>query len=137
MDPFGIGAAVMGAARVYFTSARRTGRTTALIESVTSGDRIVFTDRREADRVRRLCLDRGLNVDCITLEPSHPDPVSALRKHRHGRTIFDHSWIEQYYEAHLKHGQEYIDYLQRELSEHYAPAVETKLQAEEIDKWRV
>jgi len=137
MDPFGIGAAVMGAARIYFASARRTGRTTALIESITSGDRIVFTDQREADRVRRLCLDRGLNVDCITLEPSRPDPVSALRKHPHGRTVFDHSWIEQYYEARLKQGQEYIDYLQRELSEHYAPAVETKLQAEEIDKWRV
>ena len=41
MDHFGIGAAIYGAARVYFQSARRTGRTTALLDGLKDGDRLV------------------------------------------------------------------------------------------------
>ena len=54
MDHFGIGAAMRGMALTYIQSARRTGRTTSVVESVKDGDRIVFADRREAERVRRL-----------------------------------------------------------------------------------
>ena len=43
MDHFGIGAALLGAANIYFNSARQTGRTTSLIESVKDGDRIIVS----------------------------------------------------------------------------------------------
>ncbi len=69
MDHFGIGAAMLGGARIYVQSARRTGRTLSLVESAKEGDRLVFAEPREADRVRRLCLERGVKVDCIVIDP--------------------------------------------------------------------
>ena len=47
MDHFGIGAAFRAMANVYITSARRTGRTTSLLESLKDGDRVVFASSRE------------------------------------------------------------------------------------------
>ena len=49
MDHFGIGAAMRGMFLNYMHSARRSGRTTSLVESVKDGDRIVFAERREAE----------------------------------------------------------------------------------------
>lgn len=52
MDHFGIGTALLGCAEVYFRCARRTGRTTSLVESLVSGDRVVCRTENEAFLLR-------------------------------------------------------------------------------------
>lgn len=136
MDHFGIGAAMRGMALTYFQSARRTGRTTALVESVKDGDRIVFADSREAERVRRLCLERGITVECIVSDPKTPQRLFERGTSKE-RTIFDHGWVEQYYLDVLEGHAREIDHLTTQLSGYGEAHRETKRCAEERMKWRV
>lgn len=134
MDHFGIGAAIRGAANIYFHSARQTGRTISLVESVKDGDRIVFADGLEAERVRRLCLDRGVKVDCVVIEPRTPERVFE-RGTPEGRTIFDHSWVEQFYMQAIDRAAQDIDHLERQASGYGEAHRETRRKAEELAKW--
>lgn len=136
MDHFGIGAAMRGMALTYFQSARRTGRTTSLVESVKDGDRIVFADSREAERVLRLCLERGVKVECIVSDPKTPQRLFE-RGTPQGRTIFDHSWVEQYYLDILEGHEKELDHLTTQLSGYGEAHRETKRRAEELAKWQV
>lgn len=135
MDHFGIGAAVRGAAIIYMQSARQTGRTTSLVESVKDGDRIIFGDGREAKRVERLCKERGVKVECVVVSPKEPEGVFD-RGTPQGRTIFDHSWVEQYYLNAIEQAQGDIDRLERQASGYGEAHRETRRRAEEIAKWR-
>jgi hypothetical protein len=136
VDHFGIGAAVRGAAVIYIQSARRTGRTTSLVESVKDGDRIAFLSQKEAERVRRLCLGRGVKVECIVVDPKRPDGVFS-RGTPSGRTIFDHSWVEQFYLNAIEAAQQEIDNLQRHASGFGESHRETRRCAEELGKWHL
>ena len=136
MDHFGIGAAIEGAVRIYLRSARGTGRTTSLVESVKNGDRLVFSDSREAERVRHLCEERGLKVECVVIDPKYPQRIFE-RGSSQGRTIFDHSWIEEYYLNVIDKAQKEIDHLEKESSGYGAAHRETKRRAIEISKWNV
>lgn len=136
MDFFGIGAAMQGMAEVYFRSARRTGRTTSLVQSVKDGDRIIFADSLQAEHVRRLCIERGVVVECIVLDPRTPDRIFK-RGSSEGRTIFDHSWVEQKYRMEIERVQQEIDYIEREASGQGPAHNETKRRAVEMAKWRV
>lgn len=135
MDHFGIGAAVEGAVRIYTHSARRTGRTTSLVESLKDGDRVVFVNRKEADHTNRLCLERGVKIECLVIDPKNPR-LAFDHGTSQGRTLFDHSWVEQFYLRTIEQAREDIDYFQRELSGFGAAHIETRLRAEEIAKWR-
>jgi GAF domain-containing protein len=135
MDHFGIGAAVRAVVRVYVKSARRTGRTTSLVESVQDGDRIVFDDHREATRVEKLLRARGVQVECTVLRVDRAGelftkPPSA------GRTIFDHTWVERYYEQSIDLCQMEIDRLQRETSGFGEAHRETQRAADELLRWK-
>lgn len=134
MDLFGIGQAMMGAARVYFQSSRCTGRTISLIEAVKEGDRICFTTEREARRVVHLIKGRGITVDYIVVDPKHPDRLFE-RGTGQGRTIFDHSWIEEYYLHGIDCMQQEIDHFETQLSGYGAAHRETKRQAIELSRW--
>jgi hypothetical protein len=136
MDHFGIGAALQSIAQVYFRSARQSGRTTSLVESVKDGDRIVFADSVEAERVRRLCLERGVTVKCIVAEPKNPGRVFE-RGTSEGRTLFDHSWVERYYLSAIENAQRDIDHFERLASGYGEPHRETRRRSEEIKRWRI
>jgi len=136
MDHFGIGAAVRAMMQIYQHSARRSGRTTSLVESVKDGDRIVFSDRREAVRVRRLCAERKASVECIVIDPHHPENLFGNHGTSEGRTIFDHTWVEQFYLAAIERAQADIDHLERETSGYGAAHRETRRCAEELMRWR-
>lgn len=136
MDHFGIGAAIQGITRVYFRSARQTGRTTSLVESVKDGDRIVFANGKEAEIMRRLCVERGVKVECIVVEPRTPERVFEIGTPE-GRTIFDHTWVEQRYLLALDRVQQEIDYLERVASGYGEAHRETRRRAEELAKWHV
>lgn len=135
MDHFGIGAAVRGSVLVYMSSARGSGRTTSLVESVKDGDRIVFASAREAQRVGRLCHDRGVSVACIVVDPREPQRVFECGTPV-GRLIFDHGWVEQYYLQAIERAQAEIDHFERQASGYGEAHRETRRQAQEMAKWR-
>ena len=95
-DQFGIGKVLEVAAMVYTQTARRTGRTTQMIAGLKDGDRVVFNNKAEAERVRRLCLEQGLKINCLVIDPKRLDRLIEKGGYE-GDTIFDHSWLEEYY----------------------------------------
>lgn len=135
MDHFGIGAAIQASARIYIQSSRQTGRTTSLVESVKDGDRICFANGQDAERVRRRCLERGVTVECITIDPKQADRIFERGTSR-GRTLFDHAWVERYYLAAIQRASAEIDFLEREASGYGQPHRETRRRAEEMSKWQ-
>lgn len=136
MDHFGIGAAIQGAVRIYTQSARRTGRTTSLVESVKDGDRVCFSDNRDAERVKRLCLERGVEIECVVIDPRTPERLFE-RGTSQGRTLFDHSWVEQYYVAAIERASSDIDHFERQFSGYGEAHRETRRRAEEMAKWHI
>src|SRR5215469_9741891 len=129
MDHFGIGNAIRAVAEIYFRSCRRTGRTTTLLESVKDGDRVVFVDVMQADRFRRLCIERKLRVDCIVIDPQKPYHLMHQRMSL-GRTIFDHVWVEQFYLNRISECEAEIDRMQKDSSGFGTPHIETRRKAE-------
>lgn len=135
MDHFGIGAAMEAMALSYSLSARRTGRTTSLVDSVKDGDRIIFLNSKEAERVKNLCFERGVKVECIVVDPRDPYRVMELAQ-PDGRTIFDHSWVESYYMIILEEAAATLDRLQQETSGYGAHHRETSRRAEEMASYK-
>lgn len=136
MDHFGIGAAIRGAINIYFRCARQTGRTTSLVESVQDGDRVVFADHQEARRVQRLWRERGVEVGYAVVDPKTPERLFELEYGpAKGRTIFDHSWVEQWYEIALNRASSELDTLAREMSGYGEAHRETKRKMEELARW--
>ncbi|MGH1371168.1 MAG: hypothetical protein ACRBBW_03975 [Cellvibrionaceae bacterium] len=134
MDHFGIGAAVYGAARVFFRTARGTGRSTSLLESLKHGDRVIFKDSKEAERFRRLASERDLDISCIPISPSSPHKIFDYPPSE-GRTLFDHSWLEDFYLSKIEGCESEIDRLQRESSGYGEAHQKTRIAAAEISKW--
>ena len=136
MDHFGIGQALRSAARIYFQGYRQTGRTVSLAENLRDGDRVVFTNDSEAERVKHMCLERNVKIDAIVLDPREPGRIFESGSSQ-GRTIFDHSWVEQFYLNALERCEKDIDHLQRETSGFGEAHLETRRKAAEIAKWRM
>ena len=134
MDAYGIGAAIEGAAKIYLQTARGTGRTTALVESLKTGDRVVFIEIREAGRVKSLCRELGVDIETIVVNPKTPEGIFK-RGTPPGRTVFDHSFVEQFYLEGIAKLQRDLDYLQRESSGFGMEHVETRMKAREMVKW--
>lgn len=138
MDHYGIGKAIETAVEIYTRSARGSGRTTSLVESAKDGDRIVFTNQREANRVNLLCKERGVEVECIVVNPDHPHRLLNRGSVKgEGRNIFDHSWIEQFYKNAISDAQRMIQRLETETSGYGAAHRETRYKAKEMAKWQL
>ncbi|SET76632.1 hypothetical protein [Pseudomonas graminis] len=134
MDHFGIGQAMKGMARCYFQASRGTGRTTSLLESLKDGDRVCCASSKEADRLTRMFRERNVGAEAIAVDPNTPQRIFE-RGTPEGRTIFDESWVEQYYLRALEAAAKDIDHLQREASGYGAAHIETRLAAREAGKW--
>lgn len=137
MDAFGIGAALKGAQQVYFMAARRTGRTTALLEGLKPGDRVVCTNGQTMMRYKNMLEELGIEkVNLVVVSIDRPQDLFE-KPPSEGRTLFDHTWLEMFYTKQLHEISCYIDKLQRESSGFGMAHVETKLVAREIAKWRI
>lgn len=115
MDHFGIGRAMKGMARCYFQASRGTGRTTSLLENLKDGHRVCFASVKEADRLTRLLSERKVEAQAIAVDPSTPQKIFE-RGTPEGRTIFDESWVEQYYLRALEAAANDLDHIQRQAS---------------------
>lgn len=131
MDTYGIGSAVLGVVQAYMQGARHTGRTTSLVAQVKDGDRIYFTDCAECERVRRLCLDRGVTVECVVIPRNGLDSLITEGTGK-GRTWFDHSAVEIYYLQAIIEARNYIDQLTTHLSGFGTAHLDTKRKATDI-----
>jgi hypothetical protein len=117
MDHFGIGNGVDSAVRIYFQSARRSGRTTSLVESLKTGDRVVFSTQKEARRVLSLCKERDVVIEAIVCDPESPERLFHRGSPSDAsRTVFDHGWVEQFYFNAIERARADIDAFQRNLS---------------------
>ena len=134
MDHFGIGTATQAAFEIYAVSARQTGRTTSLVESLKDGDRVIFTNSVEARRVEIMCEDRGIKIETQVVDPRIPSEVFNNCTAQ-GRVIFDHSWVEEFYRLSLQKASEEIDHLQVESSGYGFKHYETRQQAMELARW--
>lgn len=136
MDAFGIGAALAGAAEIYFRAAQGTGRTTALVEEVKDNDRVVFVAWQHGQHFEMLAKERGVDVHCVTVPIENIDRLFMLSPVRgDGRLLFDHMWLEAYYRRQLELAAKDIDKLQRQLSGTGAAHVETRIAAKERRRW--
>jgi hypothetical protein len=128
MDHFGIGQALQGVLRGYFAGARRSGRTTSLVESVRDGDRVVCANLQTAEQLRQLLRERDLAVEVVMIPATEPERLFQLGTST-GRTLFDHVWIEAHYLHALAVAEGVVDTLQRETSGFGTAHVETRERA--------
>lgn len=136
MDHYGIGTAILGAANIYLRSARGTGRTTSLLQSVKDGDRIITSDKREFLRLQDILKERQLNVDVKLIQPSEMYKLSELNTPQ-GRTLFDHIWIEKFYINKIQESVQDIDQLQTQLSGWSEVHEVTRASAAEMSRWQI
>lgn len=117
MDHFGIDQALRSMVECYFITSRQTGRTASLLDSLRTGDRVVCLDSREAHRLRRLCMERALKVEVLVVAPDRAHELPSYGPAQ-GRTLFEHTWLEEFYRRAIKRAGEQIDELQRRMSSH-------------------
>ena len=135
---FGIGAAVQGACEIYFRSARRSGRTLNMINTVKEGDRIIVLSNVEGDRIKRFLKERKIeHVDVKVVDPKRPEEIFQRMNTPQGRSIFDHSWVEAFYMNGIFNMQKNLEYFQVEASGYGEKHIQTRLQAEAISKWEI
>jgi hypothetical protein len=114
MDIYGIGNSLDAFAQTLSVSARRTGRTEMMINSLKDGDQVVFSDAKECERVRRRLKELNIDAKCVVDSNRH-HPVENMRR-ASGKTVFDHGWVEQFYNRKLSSAKNQLAWLQKELS---------------------
>lgn len=134
MDHFGTSAAIQGMVEVYYMTARQSGRTTSLVESLKDGDRVVCLTNQEARRLLDLSRERGITITAVALAPGRGRGIFHEGTSQ-GRTIFDHTWVEEHFRQAVRGAAEEIGYLQRELSGYGAAHRETARKARELATW--
>ena len=117
-DFFGIGNAIKKLIDKYRYSSRFSGRTTNLINSVKTGDRVVFTKQNTADDFERQCKARDVEIECVAINPSRKDFPFGLHTVQ-GRTFFDHTWVEEAYTQAIDNVYNRINFYERELSKEH------------------
>ncbi|MBS0259365.1 MAG: hypothetical protein JSR13_16760 [Proteobacteria bacterium] len=83
---------------VYGMTARRTGRTTAMLAAAQPGDLIIVATENEMRRLRKkLAATRDDNrIQVVAMNPQRLNHLGSMR--RNYRAIhFDHDWLERFY----------------------------------------
>jgi hypothetical protein len=96
-DPYGHAAAAVAGMEMFELGARRTGRTSRLLEQVQDGDRIICLDRDRRLLEQQL---RDVGKTRVSVGSCPPDPALLLKKFGtmpRGRTFVDHEWCRAYF----------------------------------------
>lgn len=133
MDIFGIGAALKGCFSTYLQSARGTGRSSSMYNSLKNGDRVICLNHRDASEVEKQCRARGLEVETLTVSVERMD-VHGLGTSQ-GRTVFDHRFVEAFHEKSIDESINHLDCIEKHLSGFDHRHIETKMKAMELSKW--
>lgn len=114
-----MGTALQTQLRTYRSYAIGTGRQKQLLDSVQDGDRIVCPDRIIANSYKGRLAEMGKKVDVVVFKtrPNSDDFCKLMGCNRStGRTIFDHIWVESYYEECLQDSIRCLDNIQNDAS---------------------
>jgi hypothetical protein len=111
--------ALQMALRMYDAGARRSGRTTRMIESVREGDAVVCLNQAHAREIRRLLDDRGLKRVSILTAPGHLGELGHVTA-RSNRLHIDHCWLHEYFMNEISRAENNIEALVKS-REHSAP----------------
>lgn len=138
MDFFGFGSALKSAHTILCMAQRQTGRTTSLVESLKTGDRVVCLNRNQALNIERLCREREVKITTVVVGERRIEEalhgLSTLSDD--GRTVLDHAVVEEMYAGAITSTTQYIDSAEKSLSGYGADHRATRRQAEEMVKWR-
>lgn len=134
-DLFGISNALRGVAEIYFRSARRSGRTTALLGSVKPGDVVVFRATAQAKAFERLCRERDIEgVKTTVVPPEEPTRIFDQPTAK-GRLIWDHDWLEAHHLWAIDHTAQYLKRISDAASGPGEAHIQTQLAARERARW--
>lgn len=100
-DIYGIGVALKSSIDNYFRWARGSGRTSLLTKCIKQDDIVVFVTDNEAKYVKRIAKEKGINIKTIVLNPSRHFELSERMAELSGRLVFDHRWVELFYQIQL------------------------------------
>lgn len=112
-DFFGIGVALRAMFATYTQTARRSGRTTRLLDCLRDGDRVVVASTAEQRYLMSHVRDRGLDVAVVCVPPQEFSSGKLLPIA--GRTHLDHGWIEKFYERELNYAERALSEIQERL----------------------
>lgn len=104
MDHFGIGAAVRGAYRAVVLAMRHTGRTTRLVSDLRENDLVIVLNAKHGQDLERKARVAGKACHWVAADPLIGDVQHGHASERirawggSGRLIFDHAWLEAYYD---------------------------------------
>ncbi len=133
MNDYGIGAALLAVATVYFRSARHTGRTTALLHALQNGDRVVFANAKDKALFMKLAEGRVI-IHPLVIDPRQAGSISQYSRNRTGRTFFDHSWVEAFYRHVLVNAGDHLaDLIQKDAPDVNPPQMDAT--PEHYQKW--
>ena len=87
------------ALRMYELGARRSGRTSRMIEQIRDGETVVCLNQQGARQVQRLLAERGLrSVRITSCAPDLGEFMSTTAGFT-GRVHLDHLWVHEWYSA--------------------------------------
>lgn len=115
MDQFGISTALLAAARIYFQTARDTGRTTRFINSLKDGDRVVFCNPKDMRHFQVHAHQMGRHFECVLASPKRLAELQLPRRSGQ-RTVFDHTWLEEYWLAEMEKTSAFVSRFEAEMS---------------------
>lgn len=136
MDFFGIGTAIQACFNIYRTSARGTGRTKSLVDSVKEWDRVIFATDVSKRNFANRCADAGKNhIDMVVCHPDNIHTLYGLGKSI-GRTYLDHELVELMYCRSIDQVQKEIDHLQERFSDREPePSTVARWKEQHMCKW--
>lgn len=114
-NDYGIGPALTAAMQMLSHASRGTGRTTHMIECLRDGDRVIFCDHNEAERVRRIARQRKIKIETIVCEPTERGLLTRVEPYP-GVTHFDHSWVDRYFVTAVAHARSSLESMQGTVS---------------------
>ena len=124
MDIYGIGGALRGMFGVMSNGARRSGRTSRMLDLVRSGDVILCLSLNEADSLRKDLKKREIaDVRVITKDQFYNRAGEGYASRDIGRVHFTHEFVEDHYHCVLHRADEDLRDIELMLSRR--PAVPT------------
>jgi hypothetical protein len=82
---------------IYRQTARRTGRTLAMMDAVKDGDRVVCPNNDVKRHIKYLAAKAGKTISVVVNDPLKIDPRDHIIHSIPGTTHFEHTWIEAYF----------------------------------------
>lgn len=125
------------ALQTFVMASRCTGRTSALIAAARAGDVIITGTGAEKRRIESLLRQSG-KIDVVV---RYFDPAkanwAAIGPNRRGATLFDHYWLEAYWQSRLSDIRADVVKMQRYLSGALPPEQEQSVMADRLDHWEM